>query len=263
MAVGSRASFLREHHGESLLQFLPVRRRARRATTRLDLRCPLTPAAPYGSSPPAIRRIASGSVSHSAANTRAASDSGVSSGRTGHRLLEEHPAVVVFVVHEVDRAARDRAAPLEHRPVDVHPVKALAAEGRQQRRMDVDHPAGEVRRNLHQMQKPSHHDKVGPGLAADAEDAARSRAPRPARPAACTRTGRPARSAILTPRTSPPAGHHDRDRRPELARRRSSRADCRAFAPSPRAARPAGDDGIGSWRGARAAIRHCKRPGVG
>ena len=36
-----------------------------------------------------------------------------------HGRLQEHPAVVVFVVDEMDRAARDGAASLEHGPMDM------------------------------------------------------------------------------------------------------------------------------------------------
>ena len=107
-----------------------------------------------GRVPAAIWLIASGRVSHSLAKTRLASDS----------------AVVVFIVDQMHCAAGDRAAALDNRPVDVHPMKALAPKGGQERRMDVDHAASKVGGNLHQMQKARHHDEIGLDRPASVED---------------------------------------------------------------------------------------------
>ena len=72
--------------------------------------------------------------------------------------------MVVFVVHEVDRAARDRTASIEHGPVHVHPVESLAAKRGQEGRMDVDHPADEIPRDPHEMEEARHDYQLSPSL---------------------------------------------------------------------------------------------------
>ena len=78
--------------------------------------------------------------------------------------------MVVFVVHEVHRAAGDRAAAGEHRPMDVQAVKPLTAERRQERGMNVDHAAGERGRNAEQVQEPGQHHEIDGEWPADFED---------------------------------------------------------------------------------------------
>ena len=54
--------------------------------------------------------------------------------------------------------------------MNVHAVKTLAAEGGQEGWVDVDHAAGEVGGNLHEVQKASHHHQIGPCLPTGGEN---------------------------------------------------------------------------------------------
>src|SRR5271166_1395866 len=67
-------------------------------------------------------------------------------------------------------AAGDLHSGIENRLVDLGAEKALAAESRNERRVDVDHVALVVARNLDQSQKPGQDDEVGPAVADRVED---------------------------------------------------------------------------------------------
>ena len=88
----------------------------------------------------------------------------------GDRLLPDDWAVVVLVVDEVDGAAGDADAGVEHGLVDVVAVHAGAAEGGDQRGVDVDDAAGEVGRHGGEFQEAGHGDVVDAGVAAGGED---------------------------------------------------------------------------------------------
>ena len=88
----------------------------------------------------------------------------------GDRLLPDDRAVVVFVVDEVDGAAGDLDAGVEDGLVDVMAVHAGAAEGGDQRGVDVDDAAGEVGRDGGELQEAGHGDVVDAGVAAGGED---------------------------------------------------------------------------------------------
>jgi len=63
-----------------------------------------------------------------------------------HRALQDDRPVIVLLVHEVHGRAAHAHAGGEHRLVDAVAVEALAAEGRDQRGMDVDRAAREAAR---------------------------------------------------------------------------------------------------------------------
>ena len=78
--------------------------------------------------------------------------------------------MIVLIVDEMDRAAAHRAAPFEHRAVNMVTMKALPTEGREERRMDVDDAAGEVGGDGEEVEKPGHDDEVWRGFPADGKD---------------------------------------------------------------------------------------------
>ena len=82
-------------------------------------------------------------------------------------------------------------------------MKSLAAEGRQQGGVDVDHAAGEVGGNLDELQKPGHHHEIGVRRPAGGEDRVAPGAERLRPRREHAGSGTPARRAISTPRTSP------------------------------------------------------------
>ena len=86
--------------------------------------------------------------------------------------------MIVFIVREVNRATAHLDAHRQGAFVNVPSMKPFAAERRYQRRMNVHHPAHEVRRNLHQLQKAAHAHQVGPVGAAGVEDALTELRPR-------------------------------------------------------------------------------------
>jgi len=73
--------------------------------------------------------------------------------------------VVVLVVGEVDGAAADLDAHFQGGLVDAVAVVALAAEGRDQRWVNVHHPVLEVGRDRQQLQEAGQTDQVGLHLA--------------------------------------------------------------------------------------------------
>ena len=87
--------------------------------------------------------------------------------------LQDHAPGVVRLVGEVDGAARLPLAVRDDGFVHTPPVHALAAELGQQRRVDVQHTAREVVRDLQQTQKPAEADQVDPVLTDDAEHVVR------------------------------------------------------------------------------------------
>jgi hypothetical protein len=54
--------------------------------------------------------------------------------------------------------------------VDVVAIHALPAKVRQERRVDVQNPMGEILRNADQLQKPRHADEIGVRRSAHVED---------------------------------------------------------------------------------------------
>ena len=79
--------------------------------------------------------------------------------------------MVVLVVGKVDSAAADLDAAGENRLVDALAVKALAAERRDQGRMNVQDAEAEILRDVNQLQEARHANDVGLRLAAEGEDA--------------------------------------------------------------------------------------------
>ena len=120
--------------------------------------------------PAAISFSTCGYASSSTWNTRSASESAVSSLKHRHRLLPNDRAVVVLVVDEVNRAACHFRPVVEHRLMNVVAVHPRAAEGGDQRRVDVEHAAGEVVGHGGELQEPRHGNALGPCVAAGAED---------------------------------------------------------------------------------------------
>ena len=70
----------------------------------------------------------------------------------------------------MDRAAAQLRPVFQHGLVDAVAVKSVAAKRRHQRRMDVHHAVGEIRRDRDPLKKPAHHDQIGPRAAAVVED---------------------------------------------------------------------------------------------
>ena len=99
--------------------------------------------------------MASGSALHSSLKTRAASVSTRVVFENRHRALRDDRPVVVIVVGKMDRAAADLRTHLEDSLVDFAAVKALAAKGRNQRGVDVDHAALVVGRDFEKARKPA------------------------------------------------------------------------------------------------------------
>src|SRR5438876_2605586 len=88
-----------------------------------------------------------------------------------HRALKNDGTVVVLVVGKVDGAAADLDAAGENRLVDALAVKALAAERRDQGRMNVQDAEAEILGDVNQLQEARHANEVGLRLAAEGEDA--------------------------------------------------------------------------------------------
>ena len=114
--------------------------------------------------------MASGSALHSSLKTRAARVSARVVFQHGHGALLDDRAGVVVVIGEVDRAAADLHARLDHRLVDLRAIIALAAEGGDQRGVDVDHAALIIGRNVEQGQEAGQDDQVGLAVADRVED---------------------------------------------------------------------------------------------
>ena len=87
----------------------------------------------------------------------------------GHRLLPDDRPVVVLVVDEVDRAAGDFHAGIEHGLMDAIAVHARAAERRNERRVNVHDAADEVVGHRRELQEARHRHVIDARLAARAE----------------------------------------------------------------------------------------------
>ena len=84
-------------------------------------------------------------------------------GTHGHGPLGDDRPAVVLLIHVVHGRARDRGAAREYPLVHATPVHPGAAEGGQQRRMDINHPqpkAGD-RRRRHLFEIPGQHHEPG------------------------------------------------------------------------------------------------------
>src|SRR5262245_52455632 len=91
-------------------------------------------------------------------------------GKNRDLSLQNGRTVVVFVVHEVDRAARKRFAGGDHRFVDLQTIHSFAAESREQRRMNVDHAVLKVGWNANVLEKAAHHHILHAGCSAGFEN---------------------------------------------------------------------------------------------
>ena len=69
------------------------------------------------------------------------------------RALHNNRPMIIFIVREMGRAASDLDPGIEDGLVDMQSMKSLAAEGGDERRMNVHHPIDEIRRDVEQMQK--------------------------------------------------------------------------------------------------------------
>jgi hypothetical protein len=76
----------------------------------------------------------------------------------GHRLLQNHRAVVVLVVGKMNGAAAQLRTIFEHRLVNVMTEESFPAKRGNQARVNVDDPIHEIRRNRQALEKPAHHD---------------------------------------------------------------------------------------------------------
>ncbi len=93
-------------------------------------------------------------------NTRAASVSAVSSSNTGVGCCQmigpaSYSLSTKWTVTPVTLAPYS-----QHRLVNAMPVHAMAAERRDERRVDVHHTAGEIVRHGRELEEPGHHDVI-------------------------------------------------------------------------------------------------------
>ena len=87
-----------------------------------------------------------------------------------NNLLQDNGPVIVLIVHEVDRATTHPSPSSQHGLVDMMSVKALTAERRYQRGMNIDHSSREIQRNLNERQESTTDDQVNVGFSTDAKD---------------------------------------------------------------------------------------------
>ena len=78
--------------------------------------------------------------------------------------------MVVLVVREMDRASAYFGAIGKDAFVNEMSIETLAAECGDQRGVDIDNPVGEILRDHHMFEEPTHHDQVNVRVATCGED---------------------------------------------------------------------------------------------